>query len=148
MLKKRKAATKKETPIKKEGSYQKEDSAKKEDPIEKEDSTPKEDSAPKPHFSAERIKEIVQRIKKRVAEHFQLQHEGKLPYYKRIPVTVMRIPHVMAVIERERGTASALMKEIRIELGKKPRQKISVTEFSKYTGIPISDVRDALNHLT
>lgn len=60
----------------------------------------------------------------------------------------MEIPYVMLVTDRKIGVASKLMKEIRAELGKKPRQRISVTEFCDHTGIPISDVRDALNHLT
>ena len=152
---------KKEDTIKKEDSISKEDSDKKEDSIKKEDSANKEENATnnedstkkeevpkKTHFSDERIKEIVQRLKKHVAEFRQLQEEGKKPYYKRIPITVMEIPYVMLVIDRKRGVASKLMKEIRIDRGKKPRQKISVTEFCNYTGIPISDVRDALNHLT
>jgi hypothetical protein len=145
---KKKATTKKEDTAKKENSTPKEDTDKKEDAVPKEETTKKEDAVKKPHFSEERIKEIVQRLKKQVAEHRRLQNEGILPFYKRIPITVMEIPYVMVIINRERGTASALMKEIRAELGKRPRQKISVTEFSDYTGIPISDVRDALNNLT
>lgn len=105
-------------------------------------------TAKKPRFSEKRIKEITLRLKKKVAEHTRLQNEGKLPFYKRIPITVMEIKYVKLIINRERGAASTLMKEIRLELGKKPRQKVSVTEFCDYTGIPISDVRQALNLLT
>lgn len=108
----------------------------------------KKATAKKPHFTEKRINEIVQDLRKRVAEHRRLQHEGKLPMYKRIPITVMEIKYVMLVIDRKRGTASELMKKIRAELGKRPRQKVSVTEFCNYTGIPLDDVRQALNLLT
>ncbi|MCS3795301.1 hypothetical protein [Niastella sp. OAS944] len=102
----------------------------------------------KSYFSEKRINEIVKSIRKRVAEHRRLQEEGILPMYKRIPITVMEIKYVMIVINRKRGTASAIMKEIRAALGKKPRQKVSVTEFCNHTGIPLDDVRQALNLLT
>lgn len=102
----------------------------------------------KPYFSENRIKEIVQYLQKRVTEHRRLQNEGKLPFYKRIPIVVMEIKYVMLIINRERGVASTLMRDIRLEFGKKPRQKVSVTEFCTFTGIPLQDVRDALNLLT
>jgi hypothetical protein len=139
---------KKKTTTKKEDSKKKEDSAKKEDTTKKEDPTKKEDSPKKAHFSEKRIKEITERLQKKVNEHRRLQNEGKLPFYKRIPITVMETKYVMLVINRERGTASALMSKIRAYFGKKPRQRISVTEFCDYTGIPMDDVRQALNHLT
>jgi hypothetical protein len=151
----KKDTTKKEdTTRKEEDTTKEEDVAKKEEPIKKDDSTPKdepikkEEPAKKPHFSEKRIKEIVERLKKQVADFRELQDLGKKPMYKRVPITVMEIPYVMLIINRERGAASALMKEIRADRGKKPRQKVSVTEFCEYTGIPISDVREALNLLT
>ena len=96
----------------------------------------------------ERIKEIVQRLKKQVAEFRQLQDEGKKPFYKRIAITVMEIPYVMLVINRSRNVASKFLQNVRKDFGKKTRQKVSVTEFCEQTGIPINDVRDALNLLT
>lgn len=141
-------STPKDDSIKKADSTQEGDSAKKEDINNEEGKTKKEEPVKKPHFSEKRIKEIVQRLKKEVAEFRQLQNEGKKPLYKRPPITVMEIPYVMLIIDRKRGVASKLMQEIRAELGKKPRQRITVTEFCKYTGIPISDVRDALYSLT
>jgi phage I-like protein len=138
----------KEDTAEKEASDQKEDTAKQENPDQKEDTAKKEASAAKPHFSEKKINEIVQRIREKVAEHRRLQKEGILPYRKQVPITVMEIPYVMVVINRKRTVASLLMKEIREYYGKRPRQKVSVTEFSKYTGIPIEDVRDALYNLT
>jgi hypothetical protein len=102
----------------------------------------------KPIFSEERIKEIVQNLRSRVAEHIRLQKAGILPFYSRIPVVVMESRHVMAVLQRERKTAYLVMKDIREKLGKKPRQKISVSEFCQETGIPYHDVQTALDLLT
>jgi hypothetical protein len=108
----------------------------------------KKATAKKTLLSQKRIAEITRDLRKRVSEHRQKQNEGILPFYKRIPITVMEIGHVMLIIRRTRSTAQKLMREIRLELGKKPRQKVSVTEFCNKTGIPIEDVRDALNLLT
>lgn len=102
----------------------------------------------KPYFSEERINEIVKNLRAKVSEHMRKQSEGILPYFSRIPVTIMEVPHVMVVIGRTRNIAAKLLKEIRVELGKKPRQKVSVTEFCEYTNIPLHDVRQALNLLT
>lgn len=148
MQEKKETTPRKKVTTRKKATTTKEDTAKKENSDQKEDAAKKEDTNKKPHFSEKRIKEIVERIKKEVAEHRRLQSEGKLPFRKPVPITVMEIAHIMVVIKRERGAASRLMKEMRAELGKKPRQKVSVTEFSDYTGIPISDVRDALYNLT
>lgn len=60
----------------------------------------------------------------------------------------MEIKYVMVVIRRSRNIASKVLQEVREELGKKPRQKVSVTEFCDKTGIPLDDVRQALNLLT
>lgn len=60
----------------------------------------------------------------------------------------MEIKYVMVVISRSRNIASQVLKDVREQLGKKPRQKVSVTEFCEKTGIPLDDVRDALNLLT
>ena len=102
----------------------------------------------KPLLGEKRVKEITQSLKERVAEHIRQQRLGILPFFSRMPVTVMENRHVCVIISRGRGAASRLMKEIREELGKKPRQRISVTEFCKHTRIPIEDVRQALNLLT
>jgi hypothetical protein len=139
---------KKENNAKKKATTKKKDITKKEDTAPKEDTAKKEESAKKPHFSEKRIKEIVERLKKKVAEHRQLQEEGILPYCKRIPITVMEIKYVMVIIGRSRNIASKVLQKVREELGKKPRQRVSVTEFCERTGIPLDDVRQALNLLT
>lgn len=95
----------------------------------------------KKHFSAKRIKEIIQKLKAKLAEHMRKQSEG-------IPETVIETRHVMVVLDSKRGTTSTLMKEIRAEFGKRPTQKISVTEFCKFTSIPIDDVLQVLSFLT
>ena len=105
-------------------------------------------SKKKPIFSEKRIKEIIESLQKRVREHIQKQNEGKLPFFSRMPVTIMEIDHVKAVINRSRSTAQKLMKKVRDDLGKKPRAKVTVTEFCKVTNIPIQDVRQTLNLLT
>jgi hypothetical protein len=148
MQEKKETNARKKATTGKKATTTKEDTAKKENSDQKEDAVKKEGPNKKPHFSEKRIKEIVERIKKKVAEHRQLQSTGKLPYRKQAPITVMEISYVMVVINRKRTVASLLMKEIRAYYKKKPRQKVSVTEFSDYTGIPISDVRDALYNLT
>lgn len=145
---------KKDTPKKEEGTTKEEDVAKKAEPIKNEDSIQKDEPikkekpAKKSYLSEKRIQEIVQRLKKQVAEFRQLQNEGKKPFYKRIAITVMEIPYVMLVINRSRNVASKFLQGVREDLGKKPRQKVSVTEFCEQTGIPLNDVRDALNLLT
>lgn len=140
------ANEKKKVTSRKKATTKKEDAAK-ENSTPKEDAAKNEDTDKKPHFSEKRINQIVQRIKEKVAEHRRLQNEGKLPYRKQAAITVMEIPYIMVVINRKRGVASKLMQKMRKKLGKKPEQKVSVTEFSDYTGIPISDVRDALYNL-
>jgi hypothetical protein len=102
----------------------------------------------KPSFSEKRIKEITLSLKKRVAEHVRKQNAGILPFFSRMPIVVIEIRHVMVIISRERGAAGIFMKKVREDLGKKPRQKVSVTEFCRVTTIPIEDVRQALNLLT
>lgn len=99
-------------------------------------------------FSEQRIKEITQSLRKRVAEHIRKQNAGILPFFKRLPITIMEIKYVMVVISRSRNIASQVLKDVREQLGKKPRQKVSVTEFCDKTGIPLDDVREALNLLT
>ena len=99
----------------------------------------------KPYFIAKRIKEIIQKLKTKVTGRMRKPGEGIIPYYGRLPVTVMEIRHVMLVLDSKRSTAFTLMKKIRSEYGKKPTQKISVTEFCKFTSIPIDDVRQVLN---
>lgn len=101
----------------------------------------------KPYFSAKRIKEIIQKLKAKVTKHTREPGEGIIPYYGRLPVTVMEIRHVMVILDSKRSTAFTLMKEIRSEYGKKPTQKISVTEFCKFTSTPPDDVRQVLNLL-
>lgn len=108
----------------------------------------KEATAEKPYFSEKRIREITQRLQDRVREHMRLQSEGKRPYCCRIPVTVMEIRHVMEVLRRSRSTAQKVMKDIREQLEKKPKQKVSVSEFCEKTGIPMRDVQRALDLLT
>jgi hypothetical protein len=148
MQEKKEATAKKKVTTRKKATTTKEDTDKRENSDKKEDADKKEDTNIKPHFSEKRIKEIVERIRKEVAEHRRLQSEGKLPYRKPAPITVIEISHIMLIIKRERGAASRVMKEMRAYYGRNRRQKVSVTEFSNYTGIPISDVRDALYNLT
>jgi benzoyl-CoA reductase/2-hydroxyglutaryl-CoA dehydratase subunit BcrC/BadD/HgdB len=148
MQEKNEDTAKKKVTTRKKATTTKEDTAKKEIADQKEDAAKKEDTNKKPHFSKKRIKEIVERIKKEVAEHRRLQSIGKLPYRKPAPITVIEIPEIMVIIRRERGAASRLMQKMRAYFEKKPEQMVSVTEFCDYTGIPISDVRDALYNLT
>ena len=148
MQEKKETTARKKATTGKKAATTKEDIAKKENSGQKEDAAQKENTVKKPHFSEKRIKEIVERIKKEVAEHRRLQVEGKLPYRKPAPITVMEIPDIMLIIRRERGAASRLMQKMRAYFEKKPEQMVSVTEFCDYTGIPISDVRDALYNLT
>lgn len=143
----KKKATQKAT-TKKEDIIKEDDSAKEEDTSKEEDTTKKEEAAKKTYFSEKRIKEIVQRLKKKVAEFRQLQEEGIKPFFNRVPITVMEIEYVMLVINRSRNIASKVLAGVRLKLGKKPRERVSVTEFCEKTGIPLDDVRQALNLLT
>lgn len=110
-------------------------------------SAKKEATVKKPLFSEKRIGEIVQDLRNRVAEHMRKQSLGILPYASRIPTVVIENWQVMEILGRKRKTAYLVMKEIREALGKKPRQKISVTEFCEHTGIPRQDVQRALDLL-
>jgi hypothetical protein len=139
---------KEEDTTKKEDADKKEEPVKKEDPTSKDEPIKKEEPAKKTLLSEKRIKEIVERLRQKVAEFRRLQDEGIKPMYKRVPITVMEVPYVMLVINRSRNVASKYLQEIREALGKKPGQKVSVTEFSEKSGIPLKDVREALNVLT
>lgn len=99
----------------------------------------------KPLFSQKRLTEIVQSLKERIAEHIRQQKAGILPFYSRMPITIIEARHVEIIIRRGRSTAQKVMKGVREKLNKKPRQRVSISEFCKETEIPIEDVRYALN---
>ena len=110
--------------------------------------TKKATLAEPPIYSEKKIKTLTQYLRDRIAEHMRLQREGKLPYCKRIPVTVIEIRHIMAIMDRSRSTAHRLMTKIRRKQGKKDDEYISVSDFCKATGLPEWDVQRALDLLT
>jgi hypothetical protein len=101
-----------------------------------------------PIYSEKKIKTLTQYLQDRIAEHMRLQRAGKLPYCKRIPVTVIEIRHIMEIMNRSRSTAHRLMSKIRKKLGKKDDEYVSVSEFCEATGLPEREVTMALNLLT
>lgn len=108
----------------------------------------KADTAETPIYNEKKIKQLTQFLRNRVAEHMRLQGEGKLPYRKRIPVTVIEIYHIMEIMKKSRSTAYRLMKRIRKKCNKKDDEYISVGDFIYATGLPERDVQRALDLLT
>jgi hypothetical protein len=101
-----------------------------------------------PIYSEKKIKTLTQFLQDRIAEHMRLQRAGKLPYCKRIPVTVIEIRHIMEIMQRSRSTAHRLMSKVRKKLGKKDDEYVSVEDFCKATGLPSFEVQRALDLLT
>lgn len=101
-----------------------------------------------PIFDENKIKSLTQHLQDRIAGHMRLQREGKLPFYKRIPVTVVEIRHIMEIMNRSRSTAHRLMTKIRTKLGKKDDEYVSVSDFCEATGLPEHEVQRALDLLT
>jgi len=111
-------------------------------------STKKEMLTEAPIYNEQKIQQLTQYLRDRVAEHMRLQREGKLPYYKRSPVTVIEIRHIMEIMKRSRSTAQRIMAKVRKKQGKKKGEYVSVSDFCKATGLPEWDVQRALDLLT
>lgn len=101
-----------------------------------------------PIYSEKKIKTLTQYLQDRIAEHMRLQRAGKLPYCKRIPVTVIEIRHIMEIMDRSRSTAHRIMAKVRKKLDKKDDEYVSVSDFCEATGLPEREVQMALNLLT
>ena len=101
-----------------------------------------------PIYNEKKIKALTQHLRDRINEHMRLQRAGKLPYCKRIEVTVMEIRHIMEIMNRSRSTAHRLMIKVRKKLGKNVGEYVSVSEFCGATGLPKDDVQRALDLLT
>ncbi|WP_207513874.1 hypothetical protein [Longitalea luteola] len=111
--------------------------------------TAKNETIAKPFiFSEKLIKKYTQIMQEKVAEHMRLQREGKLPFRKRIPVSVVRTGDVMIILHLKERQAQRVMAALRESLGKTKRQYITVQEFAKQTGIDEWTVQRALDTLT
>lgn len=99
-------------------------------------------------YSEKKIKQLTQYLKDRIAEHMRLQGEGKLPYYKRIPVSIVEIRHIMEILKRSRSTAHRIMARVRKKRNKKDGEYVTVEDFSAATGIDERIVQRALDLLT
>jgi len=99
-------------------------------------------------FSENRIKQVTQLFKAKVAEVMRLQGEGKLPFRKRIPASVVRTGDIMIIMDRKERTAQRIMANIRKKLGKKKDEYVTVKDFSLATGIDEHTIQRVLDMCT
>lgn len=99
-------------------------------------------------FSEKRIKQLTQLFKDKVAEIMRLQSAGKLPYYKKIPKSVVHTADIMVIMDRSERTAQRIMAKVRKKLNKTLDEYISVKDFSRATGIDEWTIQRALDMCT
>ena len=95
-------------------------------------------------LSDKRIAEVHQHLKNIVAGIMRLQRQGKLPYAKPVPITVIRITDIMLILERKRRTSERIMSELRTKLGKKEGQELTIAEFCREKGLDEPTVQHTL----
>jgi hypothetical protein len=100
-----------------------------------------------PIFSPEKIKELNQLMRDKVAEVMRLQREGILPYASKLPRCHVERKDVIEILGKSDAQAGRIMAECRKKFPKKKGQYTTVEEFCETTGLNRFDVQRALDLL-
>jgi hypothetical protein len=98
-----------------------------------------------PIFSPEKINELNQLLRDKVAEVMRLQREGILPYASKVPRCHVERKDVIEILGKSDAQAGRIMAECRKQFPKKKGQYVSVKEFCKVTGLDEHTVQRALD---
>ena len=107
-----------------------------------------ENPAKPPIFSKERIAELTKLFQDKIVEVMRLQRIGKLPFYKKIAKVIVRTSDIKIIMDVQDRQAQRIMADVRAHANKTKKQRITVLDFHKATGIDELTIQRVLDACT